>query len=311
MSLQWPTIPEDRRLRRLLPPTGTVKLVLDTDTFNEIDDQFALVYALLSKDRLHLQAVYAAPFHHGQVSGPKEGMEKSYEEIIRIFDRMGVRSEGVVLRGSERFLPGDGQPVDSAAARDLIARAMAASELEPLYVVAIGAITNVASALLLEPRIADKIVVVWLGGNALDWRTAHEFNLKQDVPAVRAVLDCGVPLLLIPCMGVASHLITTLPEIERYVKGRGAIGDFLADRYEACSADHFGYSRVIWDLSAIAWLVNPDFVPTSLAHSPVLTDQLTWSRDSTRHFIRYATYVRRNPIFRDFFQKLEQYAGQV
>jgi hypothetical protein len=103
-------------------------------------------------------------------------------------------------------------------------------------------------------------------------------------------------------------LITTLPEVERYVKGKGAIGDFLMERYEGCSKDHVAYSRVIWDMSVIAWLVDPGFVPTSLVHSPILTDQVTWSHNSSRHFIRYANFVKRDPIFKDFFGKLEAMA---
>lgn len=305
MPIKFPRINEEQRIRRLQPPTGRVSIVLDTDTFNEIDDQFAIVYTLMSQDRINLQAIYAAPFFNELSEGPKDGMDKSYDEIIRILLRMNVPAEGLVFRGSENFLPSPDRPVDSPAARDLVERAMAVPHDELLYVVAIGAITNVASAILLEPKIIDKIVVVWLGGHNLNWSHTKEFNLKQDVASAQTVFDCGVPLVLIPCLGVASHLITTLPEVERYVKGKGAIGDFLARRYEECCKDHFAYSRVIWDLSAIAWLVNPDFVPSALVHSPVLTDQVTWSQDASRHFIRCANFVNRDAIFKDFFRKLE------
>ncbi|CAG7622101.1 Pyrimidine-specific ribonucleoside hydrolase RihB [Paenibacillus solanacearum] len=308
MPTQYPKISEELRVRRLQPPTGQVNMVLDTDTYNEIDDQFAIVYTMLSQDKINLQAIYAAPFLNRLSESAKDGMDKSYDEIIRILRRMNVPADGFAFRGSERFMPSPGEPEDSPAARDLIARALAAPADEPLYVVAIGAITNVASAIALEPRIIEKIVVVWLGGHRLDWQHTKEFNLKQDVCAARIVLDSGVPLVLVPCSGVASHLITTLPEVERYVKGQGAIGDFLAERYEACSSDHYGYSRVIWDISVIAWLINPASVPSALVHSPVLTDQITWSRDTSRHLIRCAHYVQRDAIFKDLFRKLEQHA---
>ena len=221
MSQQFPIIPEDVRIRRLQPPAGKINIVLDTDTYNEIDDQFAIVYTLLSKDKINVQAIYAAPFHNKMSDGPKDGMEKSYEEIIRILERMNERTEGIVFRGSDSYLPSKDKPVDSEAARDLIAKAMAATEDEPLYVVAIGAITNIASAILLEPRIIEKIVVVWLGGHALEWKDTKEFNLMQDVKSAQVILDCGVPLVLIPVLGVSSHLLTTLPEINTYVKGKG------------------------------------------------------------------------------------------
>ncbi len=305
MTAMYPKLSEELRIQRLLPPAGKVKMVLDTDTFNEIDDQFALVYALLSKDKIDLQAVYAAPFYNDLSSGPADGMEKSYDEILRILERLNVPTKDFVFKGSASYLPSETEAVDSEAARDLVKKAMAMPDDEPLYVATIGAITNIASAILLEPRIIEKIVVVWLGGHILSWRDTKEFNLVQDIPAARVVLDCGVPFKLIPCHGVASHLLTTLPEINHYVRGRGAIGDFLAERYEGCSPDHFGYSRVIWDISVIAYFVDPGFVPMDLVHSPVLTDQCTWSRDTSRHLIRCATSVYRDGIFKDLFRKLD------
>ena len=62
MSVQFPPVSEETRVRMLQPPKGRVKAVLDTDTFNEIDDQFAVVYALLSPEKIDLQAIYAAPY---------------------------------------------------------------------------------------------------------------------------------------------------------------------------------------------------------------------------------------------------------
>jgi inosine-uridine nucleoside N-ribohydrolase len=180
---------------------------------------------------------------------------------------------------------------------------------ETLYVGAIGAPTNVASAILMEPKIAERIVVVWLGGGAPYWHTASEFNLRQDLHASRVLFDSGVPLVQIPCQPVAARLITTLPEIERYVKGQGALGDYLAQVYDECMEDHFGRSRVIWDISVIAWLINPDWVPTHLTHSPLLTDQVTYSVDASRHFVRTAFTMQRDAIFGDLFRKIARYAG--
>jgi hypothetical protein len=68
--------------------------------------------------------------------------------------------------------------------------------------------------------------------------------------------------------------------------------------------DHFAYAKVIWDIAAVAYLVDSTWVDTALVHSPILTGLLTWSFDTRRHLIRVATYVRRNPIFEDLFAKL-------
>ena len=302
--MKWNLLPADELVRRLEPPKGRVKMVLDTDTYNEVDDQFALAYSLLSPEKLDVLAVYAAPYFNDRSSGPEDGMEKSYAEIVRLLGKMGRTSEGFVFKGSRGYLPDGETPVESEAARDLVKKAMAMPEGELLYVVAIGAITNVASAILMEPEIVKKICVVWLGGHPLSASTAREFNLMQDVPAARVVLDCGVPFTLVPCMGVASHLLATVPDMKDAIGGKNALCDALVELFGEYSSDHFGWAKEIWDVSTIAYLVNPDWIPTVLEHSPVLTDDCHWAHDANRHFIRVATFARRTPIFRDLYRKL-------
>ncbi len=306
---RFPILSTPQRLARLEPPTGRVRAVLDTDTFNEIDDQFALVYALLSPERIALEAIYAAPFHNDRSTGPADGMEKSYQEILRLLDKLDRSPEGFVYRGSPGFLDSLLTPFPSAAALDLVTRAQQSAPDDPLFVMAIGAITDVASALLIAPEIIDRIVVVWLGGHALHWPHTREFNLAQDVHAARLVFNSGVPLVQLPCLGVISHLLTTVAEIEQYVRGQGAIGDYLADIFAAYESDHFGWSKVLWDIAAVAYLVNPGWLESHLVPSPLPTDQLTWSHDPTRHFIRYVSYVHRDPIYRDLFTKLRRVAN--
>lgn len=306
--MAFPKITDAQRLAMLEPPCGPVNMVLDTDTYNEIDDQFALVYAMLSPN-LTLEAVYAAPYFNDRSTGPADGMEKSYEEILRVLDRLGHKHSNFVFRGSDRYLPSKTEPVHSPAAEDLIAKALAPRQ-GPLYVLAIGAITNVASAILMEPKIIERIVLVWLGGQPHYWPTAHEFNLQQDVPAAQVVFDCGVPLVHVPCKNVAEHLRTTLPEMREYVKGRGAIGDYLYEIFKDYHADHFAYSKVIWDISTVAYLNNPDWTPTQVRPSPILTDNKTWAFDANRHVIREVTDIHRDGVFGDLFRKLEARAKE-
>jgi purine nucleosidase len=285
-----------------LPPAAAVRAVVDTDTDNEIDDQFAVVYALLSPERIHVESLYAAPFQNERSAGPEEGMLRSYDEIHRLLRRLPQHHSVPVHHGARRWLPGPGRPVPSPAATDLVKRAGEGDE--PLFVITIGAPTNVASALLMEPRIADRVVVVWLGGNPGCWHRAVEFNVEQDVHASHVLLDSGVPLVHIPCRNVTEHLRTTQAEIERFVRGSGPIGDYLADIYAEHFADHFARSKVLWDVGAVAWLVNPDSVPTAVVHSPLLTTEGTWSHDPRRHLIREALWVDRDAILADLFRKL-------
>jgi len=300
---EFPRIAADRRLEMLEPPSGPVSVVLDTDTYNEIDDQFALVYALLSPS-VNLEAVYAAPFFNSRSSGPRDGMERSYEEILRIFDRLGQDPGNRVFKGSKRYLEDKNRPAESAAVDDLIRRARSSHD-GPLYVLAIGAITNVASAILAAPDIIERIVVVWLGGHPWYWHTTSEFNLKQDIPASQTVFDSGVPLVQIPCKNVAEHLRTTLPEMAEYVKGRGDIGDYLYSIFEGFSTDHYAYSKVMWDISTVAYINNPAWVPTELRPSPILLESVTWGpSDPSRHLIRQAYDVNRDAVFGDLFGML-------
>jgi purine nucleosidase len=300
----FPKLDPDTMRQRLAPPTGPVQMVLDTDTYNEIDDQFAVVYSLLSEG-VDVEAIYAAPFYNARSSGPGDGMRKSYDEILRLLDRLDRPHIDFAFHGSDRYLGGPDTPVRSEAADDLIARARQPRE-GPLYVAAIGAITNVASALLLAPELVEQIVVVWLGGHPQYWPHTREFNLKQDVPAAQVIFNSGVPVVQIPCKNVAEHLRTTLPEMARYVKGRGAIGDYLYQTYEGYFDDHYARSKVIWDISSIAYLLQPEWVPSEVRPSPVLLDDVTWGpEDASRHPFRVATDLDRDRIFGDLFRKLE------
>jgi inosine-uridine nucleoside N-ribohydrolase len=283
-------------------------MVLDTDTFNEIDDQFAVAYALLSPERLKVEAIYAAPFTGSRASTASDGMEKSYAEILCLLDRLGQPSQEFAYHGSTAWLTSREKPERSPAAVDLVERATKASEDAPLYIAAIGAITNVASAILIAPEIINRIVVVWLGGQPHTFHTASEYNLKQDPRASQTLFECGVPLVHIPCHGVSSHLLTTVPELESALKGRNPISDFLFERFCEYNLDHFAWAKEIWDIASIGYLLNADWVPTQMIPSPVLKDDLTWGvPPAGRHFIREAWYVRRNPIFRDLFLKLQRF----
>ena len=249
-----------RLLTRLEKPKGPADVILDTDTYNEIDDQFALAYLIKSEEKLNLQAIYAAPFYNHHSESPQDGMEKSYHEILKVLDLMGRREfKDVTYKGSTGYLSGEEEAVISPAARDLVRRAMERDENNPLYVVAIGAITNIASAILLQPAIINKIVVIWLGGNSLDWHSNREFNLYQDIAAARVVFGCGVPLVQLPCMGVVSAFVTTGPELTYWLKGKNALCDYLLEN-TVKEAELVGqgkcWSRTIWDVTAVAWLLD-------------------------------------------------------
>ena len=189
---------EIQRFQNLQVPDHPVDCVLDTDTYNEIDDQFALAM-MLKSEKCRVKAIYAAPFFNANSDSPKDGMEKSYLEILNLLTLMEMEEmKKNVCRGSEFYLTDEGMPVISEAAEHLVQLAMQYTAEKPLYVVAIGAITNIASAILMQPEIAERMVVVWLGGHDVTWSDTREFNMMQDVAAARVVFGCGVPVVQLP-----------------------------------------------------------------------------------------------------------------
>ena len=289
-------------------PAERVNIVLDTDTYNEIDDQFALSYALLSPEKIKIEACYAAPFYNERSDSPADGMEKSYNEIIKILKLTKQIDKIPVFRGSCDYLSDSAVPIESEAVNDLIERAMSCNN-KPLYVVGIAAATNIASAIIKEPKIKEHIVVVWLGGHPHSWHSAEEFNLKQDVKAAQILFDSGVPLVHVPCKNVAEHLTTTVYELKENIADSGELGEYLYDIFLSYKKEpSCGWSKEIWDVANIAWLVNPDWAASAIVHSPILTDNMTWSFDPSRHFIREIRDIRRNAVFGDLFDKLERYA---
>ena len=301
----------DLQMVKMLTPTeGVVDMVLDTDAYNEIDDQFAIAYAIKSPDRVNLCALYAAPFHNGKSSGPRDGMEKSYDEILKIVSLAGRKElADVTFRGSVSYLPDEKTPVESDAMHDLIERARKYSPEKPLYVAAIGAITNVASAIIAAPDIVDRIVIVWLGGNAHEWRHTREFNMFQDVAAARVIFGCGAPVVQLPCAGVVSSFYTTRPELEYWLVGKNPLADYLAKNTIAEAESYAAgrvWSRVIWDVTTIAYLVDrgEGFLSSELRHAPIPEYDDRYAFDNSRHFMRYVSGINRDRLMGDLFGRL-------
>lgn len=297
-------------IKKLESPKGKIDVVLDTDTYNEIDDQFALSYTIKSDDKLNVKAIYAAPFFNEKSTGPLDGMEKSYHEILKVLDLLDKADlKQAVFKGADAYMSSEEVPVLSEAAKDLSERAMTYSPDKPLYVVAIGAITNVASALIMKPEIRERIVVVWLGGHAHHWPENTEFNLYQDVAAARVIFGCGVPLVQLPCMGVVSAFTVSKAELETHLSGKNKLCDYLVQNtIEEVKGycDSPVWSRVIWDVTAVAWLIDEEFMHTSIVHSPIPEYDGRYAFDTRRHFMKYVYYIDRDKLLRDLFEKLER-----
>ena len=298
-------------LKNLTVPQGPVDCVIDTDAYNEIDDQYAIALLVKSK-KLHVIDFYAAPFFNANSTSPADGMERSFDEIKHLLTLMG-RQElcDNVYRGSTTYLPDEATFVESPAARRLCRLAASYSPERPLYVVAIGCITNVASALLMDPSIKDKIVLVWLGGHATDWPNTAEFNMVQDIAAARVVMGCGCPLVQLPCMGVVSAFYATEPELNYWLKGKNTLCDYLVEHtVEAAEKYAKGrvWSRVIWDVTAVAWLLNDGdrFMWGKVVPAPIPTYDKRYAFNGRRHPIFQVRHINRDALMNELFRVLAE-----
>ena len=172
-----------------------------------------------------------------------------------------------------------------------------------------GCLTNVASALLMQPEIADRIVIVWLGGHALEWEDNYELNLRQDIAAARGVYSCGAPLVMLPAQQVVSALATTAPELNHWLRGKNALCDYLVqntvDAAESYAAGR-AWSRVIWDVTGVSWLLNDDrrFMRSRLMPTPMPGYDHRWHFPEGTPLCRYVYYGSRDDIFTDLFAAL-------
>ncbi len=296
--------------QNLTPPAGKIDVVLDTDAYNEIDDQYAISYMVLKPQKFNVKGICAAPFSKKNTT-PDLGMEQSYQEIFKLLDlARKPELKSLVLRGSKSFLPDEATPVDSPAAEFMAHLANEYSPEHPLYVVAIGAITNVASAILKNPKIAENCVLVWLGGHACHIpKAAAEYNMKQDVAAARVVMGCGAPLVQLPCAGVVEHFSTTKYELQHWLKGKNALCDYLCEntiRYTEALAPYKTWSKPIWDVTALAWLCNEGdrFMMSYLMPAPIPQYDLEYAQNPKRPLMRYVYKIKRDALFEDLFNTL-------
>ncbi len=301
---------QEQLIRNLEVPKGKIDAILDTDAYNEIDDQYAIAYMLRSDDKINVKAMCAAPFFNMHSSSPADGMERSYQEILKVLKFSGREDLcEVTYRGSTDYLADEKTPQISDAANKIVEIANRYTTENPLYIVAIGAITNVASALLIDPSIKDKIVISWLGGHALSWTNTHEFNMFQDVAGARVVFASGAPVVQLPCMGVVSSFTVSKPELEYWLVDKNPLADYLA-RNTIKEADSYAlgrpWTRVIWDVTAVAWLTNDNnrFMNSYLEHTPMPEYDHIYAPRKNSHLYRYVCEIKRDALMEDLFNKL-------
>lgn len=206
-----------------VPKEKEIRLITNTDAKNEADDQFAIVHALLSPKFDNVGMIAA---HYG-IKRHADSMERSYNEILKILDLMDMNGKLPVLHGAATPMENEGTPVDSEGARFIIEEAMKEDD-RPLYVIFLGAVTDIASAYLLEPRIAKRLTVIWIGGGKYP-AGGPEFNMGNDIHAVNVLFGSPIEVWQVP-KNVYEMMPVTLAELEYRVAPYGAIGEYLLEQ---------------------------------------------------------------------------------
>ena len=176
-----------------------------------------------------------------------------------------------------------------------------ANKNDKTYILAIGAITNVAIAIKKEPKVVDKVEVIWLGGHSFLSKDNREFNFKQDIPAVRTIFESKVKLTIIPCKNVASNLRTSIYELEHFLKGKSELCDYLCQRFYNDGVHGVQERRVIWDISVIAYMINKEWFETEEVSQLNIKDDTSYELTQNNHKITVVNYLNVDKIWRDLF----------
>lgn len=278
-----------------------LNVILDTDTYNECDDQFALAYMLKSQDIFNIEAVTIAPFSHKAKNVTvEEGQELSYKEILKICKWLNFDTTNKVFKGSMNYIV-NGYNEENDAVNKIIEIAL---KNEKTYIMAIGAITNIALAIKKEPKIIERIEVIWLGGHSFLQKDNLEFNFKQDIDAVRIVFNSKVKLTVIPCKNVASNLRTTIYELNYYLKDKSKLCNYLIDRFYNDGYHGIQERRTIWDISVIAYMINKEWFTGREISCPIIKDDTSYELTNNNHKITMIDWIDIDKVYTDLFQKL-------
>ncbi len=299
-------------IQEVFSPKNRIDVILDSDVYNELDDYYAIAYMIGNSDRLNVKGVTIAPFppiYNKKVKDVAEGVEVSAVETKKVFSMTKMNGFTDIYEGSKEFLKDEVTPVESEAVDFIIKTSKNYDENNRLYIIAIGAITNVASAIIKDPSIIDRIAVIWLGGNEYHLN-AKEFNMEGDIAAARVVMSADLPFAQLPCAGVVSDFITENCELSYYLKGKSPLCDFLYENTVAVAKEFTDlptWSRVIWDVVAVALMLNDQYryMYTTVAKRR-LPEYDTGKYEERELDLEelYVCKVRRDPLMYDLFNTL-------
>jgi hypothetical protein len=314
------------RQRPFRPPAGPrYRLVSDNDYSGDPDGLYQLVHHLLSPS-VDIRAVIGSHLAPGDPFDPSaQQATNAYRRALEILRLMGLEGRVRAFQGSNTALADAGTPQPSAGADAIVAEAMR-TDVKPLFATFGAGLTELASAYLMEPRIADRLTAVWIGGPeypdlgtpAPPGSTGVEYNLNIDLTAAQVVFnDSTIPLWQVP-RNVYRQCLVSMTELLTRVRPAGRLGLHLYERvfdvFELAAAAglNMGETYILGDnplvlLTALQSSFEAD--PSSSRYvtrfAPRINDDGTYTpRDSGRR-IRVYTDLDVRLMFSDLYAKIE------
>lgn len=293
-----------------VPDQKRVRMIVHTDCKNEADDQFALVHHLLTQ-KFIVRGIVAGHFD----ASPKmyrsgKSASVSLQEVKKILRLMDAEDIPAYL-GAETPLEDENTPVVSDGARFIIEEAMR-DDPHPLYIACQGALTDLASALLIKPEIASRITAVWIGGATYP-TGGFEFNLFQDIAAANVVMKSQMPFWQIPGDAYRTMMVT-LSELQLQVEPCGEIGHYLFNQLLEVNEELSdmpdwpnGETWCLGDSPTVGVFLNDANSPDLFSEYPaprIDYGDMTYHFDSPNRKIRVYRSIDSRLILADMFAKL-------
>ncbi|MFC9694225.1 nucleoside hydrolase [Kribbella sp. NPDC056951] len=288
------------------------RVIINTDAKNEADDQFAIVHGLLSPT-FDIRGL--VPAHFGTLRSDRS-MEESREEVDLLLDLLDLTGKVPVANGAPTGIPDEQTPLDSPGARLIIEESKLASEGDPLFVSFLGPLTDMASAILLDPEIVHReVIVIWIGGRGYDglapgW-PGIEFNLSNDIHAANVVFGSGITVWQVPS-DVYSKVSVSYAELDEKIGDAGALGKYLIEQLHDWNATYHREpieSRSLGDSPAIALMLYPASGALRVRPAPRFGAD-GWYQPGTDNPIKVCEQVDVRFLLEDMFAKIRRFARQ-
>jgi purine nucleosidase len=302
-------------------PDTRLRVLLDTDANNELDDQHAIAYMLFNGDYFEVEGITINRTSSGG------GIDNHVAEAERIVKLSGLDGRIPVVKGADGAFEEIADQLhhpdhDAAAAVDFIIRRAHEPSDRPLVLVPVGKLTNIALALKKDPSIAPRVKILWLGSN---YPEPGEHNQVNDEPALNYILDSdvefdiaivrygkpsGTDAVWASLAEIRSRMPGQGPEISPPVTGRHGgdfttFGDYSVSLFENYPMDGDPPSRPLFDMAAVAILKNPAWANARTLPAPILVDGRWVDRpENPRQIVIWEDFDR-EAIINDFFHRVE------